>query len=221
MARLQRGRVPIQPTVTITDIRPLTRADISHLTVKREPKTLQSLRDNHHRIARAIASGLSNAEVAQTCGISIGRAHTLRVDPAMKELVAHKRAMIDAEWAAATDPVVEIMKSNAMKAAAMLSDKIDETAEKGEYLPTRDLVAIQEFGFDRTGYGKVNKNVNINVDFAAKLEEARVRSARAPAVRVIEGQSQPVPGPRSGTELQPNAPHEALPAPSPPKFRRM
>lgn len=220
MARLQRGRVPIAQPVVISDIRPLTRADLSHLTVKREPKSIATLRDNHHRIARAVASGMSNAEVAQACGVSINRVSTLRSDPTFRELVAHKRSMIDAEWAAAADPVVEIMKSNAMKAAAMLSDKIDEAMEKQEFLPTRDLVAIQEFGFDRTGYGKVNKNVNINVDFAAKLEEARNRSARAPAARVIEGQSLPVPAsPRSG-EGQANAPHQA-PVPSPPRFRRM
>jgi hypothetical protein len=220
MARLQRGRSPIAPTVSITDVRPLTRADLTHLTVKREPQTLANLRDNHHRIARAVASGMSNADVAQACGVSISRVSTLRADPTFRELVAHKRSMIDVEWAASADPVVEIMKTNAMKAAAMLSDKIDEAAEKNEYLPTRDLVAIQEFGFDRTGYGKVNKNVNINVDFAAKLEEAKNRSSRAPAMRVIEGQSSPVPaGPQSG-EKPANAPHQAVSSP-PLSFRRM
>ncbi len=222
MTRLQRGHRAIPQQVVISDIRPLTRADLSHLTVKREPQTLTTLRDNHHRIARAVASGMSNAEVAQACGVSISRVSTLRADPTFRELVAHKRAMIDAEWAASADPVVEIMKSNAMKAAAMLSDKIDAAMEKNEYLPTRDLVAIQEFGFDRTGYGKVNKNINVNVDFAAKLEEARNRSARAPAARVIEGQSLPVPAvPRSGTEEQTNAPQRSVSPPSPPWFRRM
>lgn len=221
MAKLQRGRVPIQQPVTITDIRPLTRADLTHLTVKREPKTLATLRDNHHRIARAVAGGLSNADVATTCGVSITRVSTLRSDPSFIELVAHYRALITESWVATADPVTEFMRANSLKAQAMISDKLDEAAEKNEFLPTRDLLGIAEFGADRTGYGKVNKNLNINVDFAAKLEEARTRSARAPAARTIEGQSQPAPGPRSETGRQPNAPHKASPAPSPPSFRRL
>lgn len=221
MARLQRGHSAIQPTVTITDIRPLTRADLSHLTVKRDAKTIQSLRDNHHRIARAVAGGLSNADIALTCGVSISRVSSLRPDPAFVELVAHYRALITEAWVTTSDPVTEFMRANSLKAQAMISDKLDEAAEKNEFLPTRDLLGIAEFGADRTGYGKVNKNVNINVDFAAKLEEARNRSARAPAARTIEGQSQPAPGPRSGTEEQRVAPQRHVSPPSTPNFRRM
>jgi hypothetical protein len=191
--RLKKGRVPIAQVPEITDIREVSRADLVHLTVKRPTTTLQTLRDNHHRVARAFASGLSNQDVATTCGISVTRVSMLRKDPAMQELTAHYRSMLTAEWVKEADPVTELLRSNAMKAQAMLSDKLDEAAENGEYLPTRDLLGIAELGLDRTGYGKVNKNLNVNVDFAAKLEAARHRSSRAREVGAPSRAPQPTP----------------------------
>ena len=185
MPRLQSGHQHVETLPEITDIREVTRADLAHLTVRRTPATLQRITDNHHRIARAIASGLSHADIAMTCGITVGRVGTLTKDPAMQELVAHYRSMLTAEWVKSADPVADLLRSNAMKAQAMLSDKLDEASEKGEFLPTRDLLGIAELGLDRTGYGKVNKNLNVNVDFAAKLESARARSSRAREARPI------------------------------------
>jgi DNA-binding CsgD family transcriptional regulator len=193
---LQRGRKPVESLPEITNIRPVERADLAHLTVRREPTTIQTLRDNHHRIARAVASGMSGAEIAATCGVSINRVSMLKSDPAFADLVAHYRAVITSEWAQA-DTVIEFMRTNALKAQAMISDKLDDASDKGEFLPTRDLLGIAELGLDRTGYGKVNKNLNINVDFAAKLEAARTRSARAPAARTIEATPAPLLSPQS------------------------
>jgi hypothetical protein len=140
----------------------------------------------------------------------------------MRQLVAEKQSMLDAEYAQHADAVVDYLRSNALKAQAMLSDKLDEAAEKGEYLPTRDLLGIAELGLDRTGYGKVNKNLNVNVDFAARLEAARQRSERAPELRIVGSSSSPVPAtPRSAGEPQPVASHRSVsPAPPPPAFRR-
>ena len=102
------------------------------------------------------------------------------------ELVAHYRSIVTAEYVRVADPVIEYLSSNALKAQAMLSDKLDDFADKGEFLPTRDLLGIAELGLDRTGYGKVNKNLNVNVDFAANLEAARKRSAGARDVTPIQ-----------------------------------
>ena len=113
--RLQRGHSHIEPTPEITDIREVTRADLSHLTVKREASVVQTLRDNHHRIARAVASGMSVTDVAATCGVTIARVSSLKADPAFAELVAHYRAIITAEWVQ-QDTVIEFMRTNALKA---------------------------------------------------------------------------------------------------------
>lgn len=197
MATLQRGKAAITAPVEISDIRTLNRADLAVLSIARPAVTIQNLRDTHHRIARAVASGLSNGDVAMTCGISYNRVSILKADPAFMELVAHYRAILTAEWAEAADPVTDYLRQNALKAQAMLSDKLDHATEQGEFLPTRDLLGIAELGLDRTGYGKVNKNVNINVDFAAKLEAAKKRSDELRNVRTIEASPhapQSVPG---------------------------
>lgn len=197
MAKLQRGRVAIASPVEISDIRTLSRDDLHVLSQPRPTNTIQNLRDTHHRVARAVAAGLSNGDIAMTCGISYNRVSVLKADPSFMELVAHYRAIITAEWAETADPVTDYLRQNALKAQAMLSDKLDHASEQGEFLPTRDLLGIAELGLDRTGYGKVNKNVNINVDFAKQLEDARKKSAALREVRQIEAtptRPQSVPG---------------------------
>lgn len=218
MAKLQRGRHAIAAEPEVSDIRVLARGDLAVLTIPRPGKSLQNLRDNHHRIARAMASGLSNADVAQLCGVSVNRVSMYRSDPAMRELIAHKRAMIDAEFAAAGDPVIDFLKSNALKAAAMLSDKLDAAAEAEEFLPTRDLLGIAELGFDRTGYGKVQKNFNVNIDLAANLERARRAQDKAREMRTIEARPTPHPEPQSAPAGSPIAPRRSVP---PPPLRRL
>jgi hypothetical protein len=184
--RLGHGRQHTQ-IAEVSNLRSLSRADLVHLTEKRGPlQTIQVLRDTHHRVARAVAAGLPLKEVAELCGRSYAGVRQLTYDPAFKELVAHYRGVVTAEFIAAADPVIDYMRTNALKAQAMLSDKLDKAAEENEFLPTRDLLGIAELGLDRTGYGKVNKNVNVNVDFAASLEAARKRSA---SVRTIEASS--------------------------------
>lgn len=215
---LRRGRLAAASLPEITDIRPVERADLAHLTTPREPQQLQTLRDNHHRIARALASGMPAIDVATSCGISVNRVSILRADPAFADLVAHYRAMITSEWVQ-QDTVIEYMRTNALKAQAMISDKLDEAAEKNEYLPTRDLLGIAELGLDRTGYGKVNKNINVNVDFAARLEAARKRSAGADSLRVIEATSAPLPSQSPQSAAVPEI-HSGPLAPRP-SFRRV
>lgn len=210
---LQRGKIAIESTPEISNIRSVTRADLSHLSVKRPPNQLQTLHDNHHRVARALAGGLSLGDTAAICGMSYNRVSTLKSDPSFIQLIAHYRAMITSEWVQ-QDTVIEFMRTNALKAQAMIADKLDDAAEKNEFLPTRDLLGIAELGLDRTGYGKVNKNVNINVDFAAKLEAARNRSSGA---RVIEASAASL-APQSAPDEVSSLPQYDRPGPS---FRRI
>lgn len=216
MVKLQRGPKHIGAPIELTNLRELTRADLSVLAQPRPPQSIQTLRDNHHRVARALASGMTNIDVALTCGISVGRVHVLKVDPAVQELILHYRSMLTAEWLKEADPVIDFLRSNSLKAAAMISDKLDAAAEKDEFLPTRDLLGIAELGFDRTGYGKVNKNVNVNVDFAANLEAARKRTASARPSRQIEASA---PRPQSSqADLSSPPGHDR---PVTPSFRRI
>lgn len=219
---LKRGRVIVQQP-EVSDIRTLSRADLSALAVPRPQKSLQALRDSHHRIARAVAAGLSNAVIAETCGISYNRVSMLKQDPAFIELVAHYRAVVTAEYINSIDPVIEFMRTNAIKAQAQIAQKLEEAEEKGETLPTRELLGISELGFDRIGYGKERKNVNVNVDFAAQLESARKRASGVESARVVGGTSlapQSVPAAHSPSTVAPQPGPPSRYIPSPPIARR-
>lgn len=218
---LPRARVYRQQP-EVSDIRVLSRADLSVLAIPRPSRSLQSLRDSHHRVARAVAAGLSGAVIAETCGISQNRVSVLRQDPAFIELVAHYRAVVTAEYINSIDPVIEFMRTNAIKAQAQIAQKLEEAEEKGETLPTRELLGISELGFDRIGYGKERKNVNVNVDFAAQLESARKRASGVESARVVGGTSlasQSAPAVSQPlTAQQPGPPNRHIP--SPPIARR-
>lgn len=197
---LQHGHLTAAQPI-ISGIRSLARSDLSVLLEKRPKVELKTLRDTHHRIARALAAGLPVTTVAALCGMSLNRVSILKADPAFMELIAHYRGQITADHFEALDTVTEYLGSVRTKSLAMLEDKIDAASDAGEFLPTRDLVSMAELGLDRTGYGKVNKNVNVNIDFAANLEAARRRSAQARPMSVIEASAVPIaPRPQSVAE---------------------
>lgn len=205
MATLQRGPSATAQSPEITDIREVTRADLTHLQAPRPQGLIKSLRDSHHRIARAVASGLSNGQVAETCGISIQRVSQLRQDPSFIELVAHYRALLTEEWKETADPVTEYMRSNALKGEQLISDRLDKAMEEDETIPLSQLVQMTSDRYDRLGYSKVTKSVNVNVDFAANLEAARRRSATA-ARTPITIESPALVGPQSTPTVHAPAP---------------
>ena len=213
---LQRGRVQIHHP-EVSDIRELTRADLTHLQVPRPQNLIQNLRDSHHRVARAVAAGLTGPQISASCGISNGSIARLKGSPAFQELVAHYRSMLTDHWIENADPVIELLGSIRNKALSMIEDKLDDAADKNEFLPSRDLATFAELGADRTNYGKVSKNLNINVDFAAKLESARKRSSRARDITPMPPSSPiavPPPGLPQSALVPTSAPANRAPRPS-------
>ena len=170
--RNSRGR-PYQLLAT----RPLTEGDLPALREKAAPMArLQTLRDSHHRVARLMASGLSNVQIATSCGHSLQALVRYRSDPAMQELVAHYRALCTEEWLSAQDEFTSLAISNMVKAERMLSDKLDEADENGDSLPTPHLLSISGDRMDRFGFPKRSQQTNVNVNYAAELEAAIARS---------------------------------------------
>ena len=175
---LQRGKLTVA-TPEVSGIRVLVRADLSVLLEKRPQTQLKSLTDGHHRVARAVAAGLSNVDAAAITGRTANRIAVLKQDPAFAELVAHYRGIVTADYVQSADSYLEVLLANKLKAEVMLGDKLDAAIDGDEVLPTRDLMAISRDAADRTGHGKVQTNMNVNVDFASKLEAARKRSSQA------------------------------------------
>lgn len=181
---LHRGRThkPIQ----ITAVRELTREDLAVLRNGRSTPAIQRLRDPHHHLARLLATGLRPAEAASRTGYSLARLYVLNADPTFQDLVASYRKDVNAAYIESQDDYYRLATSNMVKAERQLAEKLEKADEEGELLPTRDLIAISRDAADRFGYGKKTTNLNVNVDFAAKLEAA-VKRSRGEARPVIEG----------------------------------
>lgn len=171
---LRAGRYP---KVEIASLRDLSRDDLAVLTKPRARlRAADRFKDSHHRIARLFAAGLRHPDVAAKTGYSESRVSVLHADPSFQELIAQYRKQVDQAFLSGVDSYFEVATSNMLKAERMLADKLDQADEDDETLPVKDLIAISRDAADRFGYGKKQTNINVNVDFAAKLERARQRS---------------------------------------------
>lgn len=174
-------RNPNSPQVL--SVRPLVRQDLEALRQRSARPTLKALRDSHHAIARLFASGLKLAEIAEQTGYGISRLSILRHDPAMAELIARYRDAEDQSWRNQRDEVHATIHRVMAKAYRQVEEHLDEADESGEKLPLKTLIAVAADGADRVGYVKRTVNINANVDFAKKLEEAIRRT------KTIEGKA--------------------------------
>lgn len=170
-------------TPTIGETRPLRPEDVLGLEREPEAKSLAAIRDSHHAVARAVAAGYSTGEVAKLTGYSITRIQYLNKDPAFRELVAAKQAMLDEAWVKGTDEYYEIVQRNRIISARLINDKL--SVAEPEDVDLRTLVAIHGDAADRTGYPKRTESVNVNIGFAARLDQA-VRRSRQVQGEVLE-----------------------------------
>lgn len=168
----------------IYSIRPMIPDDFNYIGVPRGRTTIAHIRDSHHNIARFAAIGLEGNEIARRCGYSRSRVSILLRDPSMQELVAKYRGKVDAAFLESLDDFTDLSKSTMMKSAAALHDRIDDDPSQ---FTNKELIALVGDHADRFGYGKRSTSVNLNVDFAAKLEDA-IRRSR-PQLKVIDNEA--------------------------------
>lgn len=183
MPRHERKERYIGPT------RPMTREDMAATLGRSFVPTIsaEKLRDSHHRVARLAAAGLRTSEVAAQSGYSHHRVWTLLQSPAMQELVAKYRGIVDSAFEKSQDEFFTLATTNMLKAERQIADRLDSADEDGPAVATRDLVAITADRADRFGYPKRQTNVNINADFAAQLEAAIARSSKVIEVESDQG----------------------------------
>lgn len=207
---LHRGRLATNPE--ILEVRPLTREDLGILMDARGPAATRAgsghiarLRDPHHRLARLVAAGLRNDEICARGGYSMSRLVTIMKDPSFKELVAGYREKVDAAFIAEQESFVELASANMITAERMLMEKLEIHDEEGTLPSIRELMSIRSDSADRLGYGKKNTNLNVNVDFAAKMEAAIQRTR---TVRTIEARALPF---SPSTPVVPDVPASSAP----------
>lgn len=154
--------------------RPLARADLAMLAEKRDTKapTLKKLTDRHHRLARLLAEGEKPGVAALRCGYTPSRVSILLADPTFEELVEFYRQEVHEVYIDGH----EMMASVRNMALQIIADRMEEEPEKVKLAEALEVVKTTA---DRSGMGPSTKQeVNVNVNLASRLEEARKRVAQ-------------------------------------------
>ena len=167
----------------------------------------KKLRESHRRIARLIAAGLRQNEVAARSGYSLSRITILNACPAFQDLVATYREAIDKEFVSSVETFVELATGNMITAERMIADRLEEAEEEGESIPMKYLISISRDAADRFGYGKRSTQVNLNADFATLLDKAIARTAKVVEARQVSSRSIDEPPVEQGVIVGPPAPH--------------
>lgn len=173
------GRTAV--AVEASYVRDLTPSDLALLSAPRDVKApaLTKIRDAHHALARYLAMGLPSAEIQCLTGYSGSRISILKSDPSIQELVEYYRKDVKAIFA----DLQERMASMAIDGLTELREMLEEGEEKMS--PAFLLEMVKTFA-DRTGHGPATKNtnVNVNVNYAGRLEAARRRVSQIEAKAV-------------------------------------
>lgn len=182
-----RAKVPLKAEV----VRELGPADLALLEVSRgtKPPRLMRLRDSHHRLAQVLALGSTPGDAGMQTGYSQSRISILLADKSFQDLVEVYRrasATLRAEY-------TDMATANMIRGERIIEDALESIADSAEPVSLSELRPVLDIVSDRAdrfGYPKKSTTLNVNVDFAGKLEAARRRSGLAdPALPspVIEG----------------------------------
>lgn len=160
------------------DVSDLVERAASPLATSEAP-SIAKLRQIHHEIARLLASGLNETEVAASTGYSISRISILKQDPSFKELLAYYSQKSE-------EVFIDVRKRLAMlgtDAVAELQDRLDY---KPDSLTNTQLIEITKATLDRAGYNPVAKSENVQVLLTGD-ELAKMKSKIGGAnVRVVD-----------------------------------
>lgn len=147
---------------------------------------LARIKEQHHAVARLIASGLSQTLVASITGYTQSYMSVLLNNPAMTELVSHYRAQLTN----GAEVVAERLKHIALKAV----DALAEDLEAGE-LDANEKLALAKLGLDRSGHGphsKVSTVTEHHLFDHAELQRMNREARRASDADIIR-QALPAP----------------------------
>jgi len=178
---LGRGRPAVARS--IGEPRELTVRDIENLDRAKLP-AFKVFRDSYHTVARLIALGLNDREVAIESGYSVGRIVQLKADPSMQACVEAYRNADDDGFRQARDEYYRTVVANRNLAARRINDRLTDESEDN-YIPLKDLIAIEGSAADRTGYGKVVTK-KVTLDLADRLAQALAASAKVINARPIK-----------------------------------
>jgi len=159
-------------------IRSLTEDEVPK---KGRPKgAVAKIRAVHHLVAQLYAKGMKPTEIAPIVNRTSATVRNWLDSPANAELVAQ---YCGAEGERITSEM-EYRIALRRKTATMALEKLAEQLEADEIDAPRTLLAIAADGDDRTGLGRQETKVNLNMDLGARLDRAIERREK-----LIEGRT--------------------------------
>lgn len=142
-------------------------------------KRLQNIRSIHHKIARMMAAGCANVEIAAATGMHHNYLTVLRGDPAFQELLAHYEENEKELFYNVRERAAQL----GMTAAEVLQQRLLEEPDR---IPTKDLMTIMQGGFDYGGHKPAERSENLHVH-TTREEIDKIKQSRSENVSVRGG----------------------------------
>lgn len=187
MLQLEIRRQGAAPAEVVEVVGEITQADLVVANGPRlaQTSTLKRISDRHHALARAVASGMQDVQLATMFGYDPARISMLKADPTFAELVRGYAAGEIAEMRGIHERLVGISKLALDELETRLEDKPED-------LSVGQLLEVGKFGADRIGFGPqaTNVSVNIHTNLADKLRAARERAAAASQIDITPARTE-------------------------------
>jgi hypothetical protein len=140
-----RGRRAVSPSFTI--LREVTREDLEVLAQARGTaqgqSVVKSLKYTHHKLARALAAGMTPGEAAQRTGYTLNRVSILQQDPAFCELISHYVEELQEIY-------VDVHERMAALGIATIEELQERFCEAPEKFSNKELMNLAEMMIDRS-----------------------------------------------------------------------
>lgn len=169
----------IEGAIEAEDLRRLLdRRSAAEVPMGLQAGDLAKVREQHHVVARYVASGMQQTIIASLTGYTEAYVSVLLNNPAMQELIGYYRS----NHINAAAAVGEKLKHVALKAVEKLEGQLDD-----DELGANELIQVAKLGLDRSGHGPSSKVVNETTHHLIDHAElARLnREARAESVEHI------------------------------------
>lgn len=172
--------------LAVTGTRSLAMEDLMAAATKpTEPNPgVKQLRQSHHQLAKLLAQGLKQVDIASITGFSMSRISVLKSDPQFAELLSYYQEMEAEGWQNARADMRERLLSLGFDSIETLHSRLEEDPEG---FSNDALLKLVELTTDRTGHGKVTKlegRMTHAIDDAT-LARIRNSASAAPAERNI------------------------------------
>jgi hypothetical protein len=153
-------------------VRELTPADLAMpATVTQTPPAISKIRDSHHAVARMLATGSRDGDIAIATGYSASRISVLKADPQFQELVKFY-----------TDTSTEVVADLRSRMAGMAIDALQEMSSRlnddPEQFSVGQLNEVVKTMADRTGHAPQHgpqSKTEINITLVERMAKSRER----------------------------------------------